>query len=164
MVLFGRPIPTGSRVDWLESRLYFYALAERDGTITSWRVTYPAEGGLNFEELQVINSYTGPKNTNVIPAETELSFIYTSNRNDSYYVIPALSPGNSITEVSDSLTIFMPHEDGALEVLQYQPAGGLMPRHFKLNKAGDLVGVSLQDTQRVVILERDVETGLLGDF
>lgn len=39
-----------------------------------------------------------------------------------------------------------------------------MPRHFKLNKAGDLVAVSLQDTHRVAIIERDVKTGLLGDF
>lgn len=90
--------------------------------------------------------------------------MYTSNRNDSYYDIPALSRGNSSNEASDSLSVFAPQENGSLGVLQYHPAGGLMPRHFKLNKAGDLVAVSLQDTHRVVIIERDVKTGLLGDF
>lgn len=69
--LFWSPDPK-----WLENRsapLYFYALAELDGTITSWRVTYPEEGGLDFEEVEVINSYPGPTNTNVVPAEIELS-------------------------------------------------------------------------------------------
>lgn len=69
--LFWSPDPK-----WVESRsapLYFYALGERNGTITSWSVTYPDEGGLHFEELQVINSYPGPTNINVHPAEIELS-------------------------------------------------------------------------------------------
>lgn len=69
--LFWSPDP-----NWLENRsapLYFYALAELDGTITSWRVTYPEEGGLHFEKTEVINSYPGPTNTNVVPAEIELS-------------------------------------------------------------------------------------------
>lgn len=69
--------------NWLENRsapLYFYALAELDGTITSWRVTYPEEGGLRFEEIEVINSYPGPTNTNVIPAEIELSVRRTAQR------------------------------------------------------------------------------------
>lgn len=69
--LFWSPDP-----NWLENRsapLYFYALAELDGTITSWRVSYPKEGGLDFEEVEIINSYPGPTNPNVVPAEIELS-------------------------------------------------------------------------------------------
>lgn len=75
--LFWSPDP-----NWLENRsapLYFYALAELDGTVTSWRVTYPEEGGLHFEEVEVINSYPGPTNTNVVPAEIELSVRHTDH-------------------------------------------------------------------------------------
>lgn len=69
--LFWSPDP-----HWAKDRsapLYFYALGERNGTITSWSVTYPEQGGLHFEELQVMNSYPGPTNINVHPAEIELS-------------------------------------------------------------------------------------------
>lgn len=48
-------------------------LAELDATITPWRVTYPEEEGLYFEEVEVVNSYPGPTNTNVVPTEMELS-------------------------------------------------------------------------------------------
>ncbi|KKY39878.1 putative extracellular aldonolactonase [Diaporthe ampelina] len=97
------------------------------------------------------------------PRKWSFLFIYTSNRNTPKYDISALSPGNPSTEVSDSLSVLAP-QDGTLGVLQYQPAGGIWPRHIKLNKAGGLLAASLQNTHRVAILERDVETGLLGDF
>lgn len=46
--------------------------------------------------------------------------------------------------------------------MQTAAAGGRNPRHFSLNKAGTLVASALQDDNRVVIIERDVKTGLLG--
>lgn len=51
---------------------------------------------------------------------------------------------------------------GQLSLVQTAPAGGLNPRGFSLNKAGTLVASALQDDNRVVVIERDVKTGLLG--
>jgi 6-phosphogluconolactonase (cycloisomerase 2 family) len=38
-------------------------------------------------------------------------------------------------------------------------AGGSYPRHFSINKAGDMVAVALQMSGNVVIWERNVTTG-----
>jgi 6-phosphogluconolactonase (cycloisomerase 2 family) len=53
--------------------------------------------------------------------------------------------------------------DGSLEFKGLSPAGGSFPRQFALNKAGDLVGVGLQQSSRVVLYSRDVETGKIAD-
>lgn len=39
----------------------------------------------------------------------------------------------------------------------------MFPRHFDLNTAGNLVAVGNQNSQNVVILARDVVTGLIGE-
>jgi len=49
-----------------------------------------------------------------------------------------------------------------LALTQLWPAGGDFPRHFSLNKVGDLVAVGLQTDQRVVVMQRDVQTGAIG--
>lgn len=48
--------------------------------------------------------------------------------------------------------------------MQTAPAGGMNPRGFSLNEDGSLVASALQDDARVVIIQRDVKTGMLGDF
>lgn len=47
--------------------------------------------------------------------------------------------------------------------MQDAPAGGMGPRQFAFNEAGDLVAVALQTDGRVAIMRRDVETGEVGE-
>lgn len=47
---------------------------------------------------------------------------------------------------------------------QLAPAGGRFPRQFSVNKKGDLVAVGLQLDGRVVVLQRHVRSGRLGEF
>lgn len=47
--------------------------------------------------------------------------------------------------------------------MQLAPAYGSFPRHLNLNAIGNLVGVGLQMSSEVVILKRDVSTGLIGE-
>ena len=65
--------------------------------------------------------------------------------------------------MSDSLATFALNYDGTLTYKQLWPAGGSFPRHFSMNLAGDLVAVGLQMSSRVVILSRNITTGLLGN-
>lgn len=60
---------------------------------------------------------------------------------------------------SDTLSTFTINDDGTLDLLQLAPSGGWSPRHFALNKAGDLVAVGHQNNRTVVIWERNLETG-----
>lgn len=67
--------------------------------------------------------------------------------------------------MSDALATFaIDQETGHLNFTQLYPAGGRFPRQFSINKAGDQVAVGLQSDGRVVVISRDVKTGLLKDF
>jgi 6-phosphogluconolactonase (cycloisomerase 2 family) len=63
---------------------------------------------------------------------------------------------------SDTLTTFKPNSDGTLENVQAWSAGGSSPRAFDFNRKGDLIAVGLD--HRLVILQRDVETGKIGQI
>lgn len=79
--------------------------------------------------------------------------------------IPNFDTTNSTSIVSDPLISFaIDCETGSLELLQEFPAGGRIPRQFSVNKDGTLVAVGLQADGRVVVIERDPETGDLGRF
>lgn len=52
---------------------------------------------------------------------------------------------------------------GELTFVQKAPAGGLNPRHFSINSAGDLIAVALVNSKKFVVLKRDVKTGKVGD-
>lgn len=88
-----------------------------------------------------------------------------SSRGENNLVFPNPSPTNGTdTElVSDPLVSFsIAGKTGQLTLLQVTAAGGRNPRGFSLNKAGTLLVSALQDDNRVVVIERDVRTGLLG--
>jgi 6-phosphogluconolactonase (cycloisomerase 2 family) len=52
---------------------------------------------------------------------------------------------------------------GKLAFRQLTASGGLVPRHFSINKAGTLAAVVLQNDGRVVIIERNTD-GTYGKF
>ena len=77
--------------------------------------------------------------------------------------IPNFDARNATALVSDPLITFaIDQKTGTLTLVQTAPAGGRNPRSFSLNRAGTLLVSALQDDNRVVIMERDVNTGLLG--
>jgi len=51
---------------------------------------------------------------------------------------------------------------GELQFQENVAAGGLGPRQFSINNIGSLVAVGLQGSGRVVVMKRDVETGMFG--
>lgn len=67
---------------------------------------------------------------------------------------------NCTRRPSDTMTTFKLLKDGNLENAQSWPAGGSSPRAFDFNKKGDLVAIGLD--RRLVIMQRDVETGKIG--
>jgi 6-phosphogluconolactonase (cycloisomerase 2 family) len=89
-------------------------------------------------------------------------FLMVSNRNDSSFSIDNYNPANKTLEFSDSIATFALNSNGSLAFKQLWPAGGLFPRQFSINAAGDMIAVGLQTSGRVVIISRDVKTGLLG--
>ncbi|OCL06363.1 putative isomerase YbhE [Glonium stellatum] len=151
------------------STLYFFLIHELSNTITSYRVRYEEAGGLAFEKVQTINTFGG-KTVPTGAAAAEIiktpdnGFIISSNRNDTSFLIDNPDPKNSTKIASDSLSVWQPAANGTLSFIQLAPAGGSYPRQFSINKVGDLVSVGLQMGSAVVVWNRDLKTGKLGDL
>lgn len=144
-------------------KTYMNLVSELAATVTNYAVSYNSDdSGLMFEELGIEpatgNATLPQKNA---PAEIRISpndrFLVISNRNDTAFT---LENG----EKSDSISTFRLDGGGKLgDVLQLWPAGGSFPRSFEINEKGDFVAVGLQNSQAVVVMGSDVDTGLLGE-
>lgn len=143
---------------------YFYLVSELAATVTGYAVTYLANNtGLEFKEMSSVGTsflYNIPSQG--APAEIAISpdnrFLVISNRNTTAFTLP-LNGGIP----SDSLSTWALKDDGSFAFHQLWPTGGEYPRHFSMNAVGNLVAVGLQTDQAVVILERDVQSGLIGE-
>ncbi|KAI4234858.1 MAG: hypothetical protein LQ352_008149, partial [Teloschistes flavicans] len=98
--------------------------------------------------------------------------LIVSNRNATFYPDIANPDKSNATHIaSDTLATFaLPALNGTAEDCdrapptfeRLSPAGGSFPRQFSLNRAGDRVAVGLQNSGRVVVYGRDVESGEVG--
>ncbi|KAJ0321359.1 hypothetical protein Brms1b_002716 [Colletotrichum noveboracense] len=163
--------PRHARFLVVGKKTFFFLLAELGNTITSYEVTYNQDKTLEFKEVFVVGTH-GPDN--IVPAgaaaaeihvSPDSQYLVVSSRNVSTFSIPNFDKTNSTEIVSDALATFaIDQETGHLNFTQLYPAGGRFPRQFSINKAGDQVAVGLQSDGRVVVISRDVKTGLLKDF
>jgi 6-phosphogluconolactonase (cycloisomerase 2 family) len=104
-------------------------------------------------------------NRDFLGKKPDEKFLIVSSRGEGKLMIPNFDPNNCTEIPSDPIMTFtVDHDTGALDLIQTFPAGGMIPRHFSINKAGTLLAVGLQGDGRVVIIDRDVETGKLKDF
>jgi 6-phosphogluconolactonase (cycloisomerase 2 family) len=98
-------------------------------------------------------------------AQPDQRFLLISSRGENSLTISNFDPTNSTQVASDPILSFaIDQSSGALSLVQTASIGGKNPRGFNINKAGTLVASALQDDNRVVVIERDVKTGKLGDF
>lgn len=149
-------------------KTYAYLITELASTIVGYELTY--DDNIHFKELFTIGVHGKDKPVPEGSAASEIAvspdnkFLIASSRAENIYTIPNFDPSNSTEIVSDSLINFSIGDDGSLDVIQDMAAGGRFPRQFSLNKAGTRVAVGMQHDARVVVLERDVNTGHLGKF
>lgn len=88
-----------------------------------------------------------------------------SSRGENSFEIPNFDPHNSTYISSDAIITFSVNStSGDLTHVQTFASGGRIPRHFSINKAGDMLAVGLQADSRVVVIERNVESGCLERF
>lgn len=144
------------------THMYLYVISEFTSDITTFRAFYTADTLLLSDTGQTMPT-VGANSTLAIRERTRAAeiavtpdnrFLIVSNRNDSLFESPP----------SDSLATFEPSAyDGALTLRQLAPAGGNFPRHFALSSTGHRILISLQKDSSIVILDRDVESGIVGD-
>ncbi|KAM0717916.1 hypothetical protein Q7P37_006248 [Cladosporium fusiforme] len=164
-VAFHHPYDTISE----DATTYLYLATELGSSIISYAVSYlPNNGGLDFTTVQEQNALGQLAHDRInAPAGIALSpdnrFLLLSNRNSSIFSLPNDDSSNSTAVPSDSITTFSLSDSGKLAFVQAWPTHGMFPRHFSLNTAGNLVAVINQNSGNVVVLRRDVATGLIGD-
>ncbi|THY81465.1 3-carboxy-cis,cis-mucoante lactonizing enzyme [Aureobasidium pullulans] len=152
-----------------QATTFMFLVSELANTVTSFKVSYPKIGGIGFKQVFETSTYGDL----VVPegnAAAEIAvtpdnrFLIISNRNNTSFHIPSpsSSPHNTTSIPSDSLSTFSLQKDGTLKHIQLWPSGGMFPRHFSLNKFGDLLAVGMQYDRSVVVFERDVALGVLG--
>lgn len=136
---------------------YMYLVGELGGDVTGYSVTYKNTGmGLEFKNIT--HSLTQADNPRNAPAEVEISpdgrFLIISNRD--------VPPTDQDKPQYCSLATFCLHEDGTVEGPQLTKSdliGPGYPRHFSLNKYGNLVAVGLQMTNSTIVLQRNTTSG-----
>ncbi|KAM0202949.1 hypothetical protein ACHAPQ_009740 [Fusarium lateritium] len=152
-----------------EIKTFMYLVTELANTIVGYEVVY---GGkfITFKEIWSGGIHGKGKNVPQGAAAAEIAvspdreFLIISSRNENTFKVPSFDAGSKTNITSDPLINFkIDSETGHLNLHQDVPCGGRFPRHFAINRAGTLVAVALQSDGRIVIIERDVETGMLGN-
>jgi 6-phosphogluconolactonase (cycloisomerase 2 family) len=136
---------------------YMYVINELSETVSGFVVTYPDSGCLSAEHFQTISTFpanaTKPADTKAAEIHIKGDFLYASNRNDETF-----------GDERDSIAQYAIGEDGELEFLGLANAQGFFPRTFSISEDGTLVAIGGQTDAVVSIVERDTETGLIGDL
>lgn len=122
---------------------FVYLISEMVGTITA----FDYKDG-NLSEIQMITMLSPDYNGNASAADIHISpdgrFLYGSNR------------GNA-----NEIVIYSIDKDGKLSFVSRQSTLGERPRNFVIDPEGKFLLVGNQDSDEIIIFERDQETGLL---
>jgi len=126
---------------------YAYVAHELDSTMTVFN--FDSERG-TLEPVQVISML--PDNTDPSKcsgAEVQVSpdgrFVYGNNRGESdTFAIYRVDPTN-----------------GKLTLVKHEETGGHFPRHFMMDKTGQILLVANQLSNNIRVFRRDIESGLL---
>ncbi|KAI2602223.1 putative isomerase YbhE [Hypoxylon sp. NC1633] len=152
-------------------KTYFYLVSELGNAITGYEVIYNDDKSLGLDELFFIPTHGEAMELPAATGAAEIlvspdgNFLIVSSRWEDSFNITNFDPSNSTEIPSDPLiTYSIDQATGNLTKVQEFAAGGRVPRHFSFNGDGDLLAVALQGDGRVVIIERDVGTGLLKDY
>ncbi|KAL9601250.1 MAG: hypothetical protein Q9219_002655 [cf. Caloplaca sp. 3 TL-2023] len=157
---------------------HYYLVNELSSTLSGFEVAYlPQNGGVNMTSFASVPAF-GPSNDPIFsgnaPAEIVIprhpladgrAQLLVSNRNATFFKnVTNPDPKNATAIESDTLAAFTIGAEGnEIQFDGLSPAGGSFPRHFSVRGDGAMVAVGLQQSGRVVVLRRDVESGRLGE-
>ncbi|KAM4055242.1 lactonase, 7-bladed beta-propeller domain-containing protein [Hirsutella rhossiliensis] len=158
-------------------KTYMYVVTELSSEIMGFDVAYSGAGGMELKPLFTMKVHgKNESNTPEFAAASEIAvspdnqFLLVASRNESTLRVPnfdgAAANSNAADVVSDSLSNYrIDPATGSLGEVQIRvPSGGRFPRQFSMSGDGALVAVANQLDGRVVVMERNPQTGMLGGF
>ena len=147
---FVKTVPgSGPRhVSFSPSGKYLYLIQELTGMVGAYRFS-PKKGTLKLvQQISSVpdsfNRFAGSADIHVSP---DGKFLYASNRGES----------NSIA------TFSIHRSNGQLAKIAVDSVLGLTPRNFSIHPSGKYLLVANQNSNEVVVFERNITTGLLTD-
>ncbi|MBI3139422.1 MAG: lactonase family protein [Sphingobacteriales bacterium] len=127
------------------SQKYGYLVEELSGTVVAYKYR---KGRLKpFQRISTLpagdSSFAGSADIHI---SADGKFLYASNRS-----------------VSNTLAIYSIHKKGKLSLVGHQSTLGKGPRNFSIDPTGKFLLVGNQQSDEIVIFERNEQTGLLKD-
>ncbi len=170
--------PVEQFTQFRQRNIFLYVDLELTNQIIGYKVTYPEEGKIAFEQLyesSVFGSEAGPAGAFL----SEIAILVSPYTHPTLPLpllvanMPQPNPPTLLLSIrndktfntSDSLSTFSLTPKGELIFLELYPAGGSFPRTISINKAGNLVAVGVEKPAGVVVLEggiADAKNGLGG--
>ncbi|EKV11280.1 hypothetical protein PDIG_51160 [Penicillium digitatum PHI26] len=132
-----------------------YTVSELGGHFNAFEVSYLSSGCLGFKETQAFVPYPGGQ----LPAKGTPAEIRMAG--DNLYASIRFDQGFA---PNDSISTLVRSPDGTVSFSQITSAYGAVPRTFAINNNGTLVAIAGQDSSNVAIVERDPQSGKLGNL
>ncbi|CZT08726.1 uncharacterized protein RAG0_13734 [Rhynchosporium agropyri] len=151
--------------DGKNGKTYLYLVMEKKNMLHGYEVMYTATGTMEFKNVYMDTIFGGAElPAGSAAAEIKLTpdnkYLIISSRSDKLSLAVSLNA----TSIADTLATFsLDPQSGVPMLLKLSSAGGLGPRSFAINNAGDRVAVALNGQNRIVILKRDVQTGIIDE-
>jgi 6-phosphogluconolactonase len=147
-----KPVPVqlaaGSGPRHLEihpNKKWVYLLKELDGTISGF--DYAGGKLVQFQNISALPAdFKGSFTSADIHISADGKFLYSSNR-----------------DASNTIAIFSIGKDGKLANVGYQSTLGKTPRNFSIDPSGKHLLVANQNSDEIVVFNRNTTTGLLED-
>lgn len=134
-------------LDFHPNGKYLYLLEELSGSVSVYALGKNAAAGLIQNISALPPEYMGPVGSADIHVSPDGKFLYCSNRGES----------NTIAIFSINAS------DGIVHLAGHQSTLGKTPRNFNFDPSGKFLLVANQNSDEIVIFERNTETGLLKD-
>ncbi|KAG0153307.1 hypothetical protein PDIDSM_5157 [Penicillium digitatum] len=132
-----------------------YTVSELARHFNAFEVSYLSSGCLGFKETQAFVPYPGGQ----LPAKGTPAEIRMAG--DNLYASIRFDQGFA---PNDSISTLVRSPDGTVSFSQITSAYGAVPRTFAINNNGTLVAIAGQDSSNVAIVERDPQSGKLGNL
>ncbi|KAH7418583.1 Lactonase, 7-bladed beta-propeller-domain-containing protein [Cadophora sp. MPI-SDFR-AT-0126] len=146
--------------DGKKGKTYVYVVMEKMNMLHGFEVTY-SKGTMQFRNVYMSTIFGGDESpagsaAAEITVTPDNKFLIISSRMDKLNPPGPMNPNSP----SDTLVTFsLDPTTGFPKLLQKFSAGGIGPRSFAINKAGDRVAIALATSNKLVILARDIKAG-----
>ncbi|KAI1374703.1 putative isomerase YbhE [Hypoxylon crocopeplum] len=147
------------------TKTFFYILGELTNSLHGFEVMYEEDGTLGFKQFYNDSAYQtgfGDASGVALPSEIALA------EGGKHLVLSTRDDGRSSYQGESSDTIVsytVDFDTGDLTLVGLTASGGLWPRTFAISRDGTLFAVADQYSVpgRLIVFERDPETGIIDD-